>query len=288
MVDVISRGRLEMGLVKGAPYEIVPSNARPVRVMDRFWEAHDLILKALTTHDGPFSWEGEYFQYRSVNIWPRPFQQPHPPVWSTSSSLGSARELRPARTRARHGDDRLSRQGGVRRVPQGLEGGRTRADDAVGPAGLYGICGRWGKNEAEGLRRAAQVKSYLETNTIVAERNKNPPGFMAAGDAAKVYQRVGWKGPSHTMTTKDGKPLGSAATASVADTIAGGLMFAGTPDQVYAQVVDFYEAIGGFGHFPTMTQAGSMGHADTVENLTLFTKVVKPRLEEYAATKLAA
>jgi len=93
MVDVISRGRLEMGFIKGVPYEIVPSNARPVRVMDRFWEAHDLILKAMTTHDGPFSWEGEHFQYRSVNIWPRPYQQPHPPVWSTSSSLPSPREL---------------------------------------------------------------------------------------------------------------------------------------------------------------------------------------------------
>jgi alkanesulfonate monooxygenase SsuD/methylene tetrahydromethanopterin reductase-like flavin-dependent oxidoreductase (luciferase family) len=138
------------------------------------------------------------------------------------------------------------------------------------------------------MRRAALVKSYLATNTIVAEPYKNPPGFMAANDAAKLFQRVGWRGPSHTMTTKDGKPLGSAAQASVEETIAGGLMFAGTPDQVYAQVVDFYEAIGGFGHFLMMTQAGPMDHADTVENLTLFTKEVKPRLEQYAATKLAA
>ena len=41
---------------------------------------------AMTTRDGPFSWQGEYFQYRSVNVWPRPHQQPHPPVWSTSST----------------------------------------------------------------------------------------------------------------------------------------------------------------------------------------------------------
>ena len=93
IIDVISRGRLEMGFIKGVPYEIVPANAKPVHVMDRFWEAHDLILKAMTTHDGPFSWEGEHFQYRSVNIWPRPYQQPHPPVWSSSSSPGSSRAL---------------------------------------------------------------------------------------------------------------------------------------------------------------------------------------------------
>ena len=32
IIDVISRGRLEMGFIKGVPYEIVPANARPVRV----------------------------------------------------------------------------------------------------------------------------------------------------------------------------------------------------------------------------------------------------------------
>ena len=56
--------------------------------------------------------------------------------------------------------------------------------------------------------------------------------------------------------------------------IAGGLMFAGTPDQVYDQVVDFYQAVGGFGHFLMMSQAGQMGHEDTVESMTLFAREV--------------
>ena len=55
MLDVISRGRLEMGLVKGAPFEVSPANCNPATLMERFWEAHDLILKALNTHDGPFN-----------------------------------------------------------------------------------------------------------------------------------------------------------------------------------------------------------------------------------------
>ena len=60
-LDCLSGGRLEMGLVKGAPYEIHPANSNPARLMRRYWEAHDLILKALSTTDGPFNWEGEYF-----------------------------------------------------------------------------------------------------------------------------------------------------------------------------------------------------------------------------------
>src|SRR5438105_15331767 len=47
----------------------------------------------MTSHDGPFNWESEFFHYRQVNIWPRPWQQPHPPVWSTTASRGNARAL---------------------------------------------------------------------------------------------------------------------------------------------------------------------------------------------------
>ena len=86
-LDVLSGGRLEMGLVKGAPYEIQPANSNPATLMRRYWEAHDLILKAMSTHDGPFNWEGEFFHYRSVNIWPKPMQKPTPPVWMTGMSV---------------------------------------------------------------------------------------------------------------------------------------------------------------------------------------------------------
>src|SRR6476620_11449191 len=60
-VDVVSRGRLDMGFIKGVPYEFAASNHNPVGVMGRFWEAHDFILKAMTTHYGPFNWESEHF-----------------------------------------------------------------------------------------------------------------------------------------------------------------------------------------------------------------------------------
>ncbi|HEX4368279.1 MAG TPA: LLM class flavin-dependent oxidoreductase, partial [Rhodopila sp.] len=86
-LDCLSGGRIEMGLVKGAPYEIAPANSNPGRLMRRYWEAHDLIIKALSTTTGPFSWEGEFYQYRAVNIWPRPIQQPTPPIWMTGMSV---------------------------------------------------------------------------------------------------------------------------------------------------------------------------------------------------------
>ena len=55
-IDVISRGRLEMGFVKGVPQEVAVANMNPVFQNQRFWEAHDFIMKALTSHDEPFNW----------------------------------------------------------------------------------------------------------------------------------------------------------------------------------------------------------------------------------------
>src|SRR5438105_15259638 len=55
--DVISRGRLEIGFVKSGGSEMASNNASPVNNVERYWEAIDLITKALTHRDGPFSRE---------------------------------------------------------------------------------------------------------------------------------------------------------------------------------------------------------------------------------------
>jgi len=88
MIDVLSKGRLEVGFVRGVPFEVLPANSRPTGMHERMWEAHDLILKAWDEHEGPFSWEGTW-HHRYVNIWPRPYQQPRPPVWVTGTSPSS-------------------------------------------------------------------------------------------------------------------------------------------------------------------------------------------------------
>ena len=48
-VDTLSRGRLELGLIKGTAFELYISNSHPVTAPDRYWEAHDLIVAALGT-----------------------------------------------------------------------------------------------------------------------------------------------------------------------------------------------------------------------------------------------
>ena len=83
MLDVLSKGRIIAGFVRGIGAEYHSTGVNPAFSHERFHEAHDLIIKAWTT-PGPFEFEGDHFRFRYVNLWPRPYQTPHPPVWIPS------------------------------------------------------------------------------------------------------------------------------------------------------------------------------------------------------------
>jgi hypothetical protein len=65
--------------------------------------------------------------------------------------------------------------------------------------------------------------------------------------------------------------------------MARGNVFAGTPDQVFAQIKSFWEYAGGFGHLLMMGQAGFMSYAETTTSMRLFAQEVAPRLQELTA-----
>jgi alkanesulfonate monooxygenase SsuD/methylene tetrahydromethanopterin reductase-like flavin-dependent oxidoreductase (luciferase family) len=83
MLDNITGGRLIAGFVRGIGAEYHSFGANPAESHDRFHEAHDLIIRAWT-ETGPFTFEGKYYHVNYVNTWPRPYQQPHPPIWIPS------------------------------------------------------------------------------------------------------------------------------------------------------------------------------------------------------------
>lgn len=92
MLDVISGGRIISGFVRGIGCEYFNNPVVPADSVERFWEAHDLIIKAWTT-DGPFTWQGKHYYIPNCNIVPRPIQNPHPPIWIPGQgSLETLRE----------------------------------------------------------------------------------------------------------------------------------------------------------------------------------------------------
>ncbi len=275
MIDVISEGRLDMGLVKGAPYEIAPANSNPGRIMTRFWEAHDLVLKALSTRDGPFSWEGEHFQYRKVNIWPRPWQEPHPPVWITGLSPNTGRAVA---ERGHVAAALLS--GGIAAAMFDAYREQAADDGWVAPADRFAYCGLvgLGHNEKEGHRRADEVAGYIRTASIVSEPYQNPPGYNHFMANAAALRKTGQKGIP-AIVLPSGRTV-DIRTGSVPDFIEAGTVFAGTPDQVFEQIKAFNNQVGGVGNLIIMAQGGTLSFEDTCENLRLFATEVMPRLGE--------
>ncbi|PKB72395.1 MAG: hypothetical protein BZY87_00140 [SAR202 cluster bacterium Io17-Chloro-G6] len=80
MIDMISKGRLVSGFVRGGGSEQFANNTNPAYNRERFEEAHDLLIK-IWSEPGPFRWEGNHYQFRVVNPWALPMQQPHPRIW---------------------------------------------------------------------------------------------------------------------------------------------------------------------------------------------------------------
>lgn len=88
MMDQLSRGRLEVGLSRGASQFEMASfgvNADESRAM--FNEALDVLLMGLST--GKLDYHGNYYTYEGVETRLRPVQRPYPPLWYPTSNVDS-------------------------------------------------------------------------------------------------------------------------------------------------------------------------------------------------------
>ena len=268
LIDVLSKGRLECGFGRGVPYEIAPANVYPYRGTEKLWEAHDLITKAWTSHDGPFNFEGRWFHARQVNIWPRPYQQPHPPVWVTMGSAGSAAQV----AQRRHvGGVFLAGYPKIRSIFNGYRKGYLDAHGSDAPIDRLAYCAliHVGKTEKEGLEGAEKLLWYMSSNKVPPQF-ANPPGYHAPAMAA-------------AMMRGNNSGTGLPTSTNLAEQMARGNVFAGTPDQVYDQIKNFYDYCGGFGNLMMMSQAGFMTFDETLASMMLFSEEVYPRLKELTA-----
>ena len=79
MIDCLSNGRLISGFARGIPREYQVHNVPLADSRARFDEAYEIITGAWTQE--VFSYQGKFWSYKDVALWPRPVQQPHPPIW---------------------------------------------------------------------------------------------------------------------------------------------------------------------------------------------------------------
>jgi alkanesulfonate monooxygenase SsuD/methylene tetrahydromethanopterin reductase-like flavin-dependent oxidoreductase (luciferase family) len=284
--DVISRGRLEIGFVKSGGSEMASNNANPVNNVERYWEAIDLIRKALTHQDGPFSWQGKHFTHRHVNIWPRPWQQPHPRLWSatgdpeTAAEVGRRGMVQVLVLRGPEGTTRAYQAHRQARVAAGLPSVTT---DNFAYAALVYV----GETEEEGISIGSKLLWFLNTSLKSAPQySRFLPGTAPPHIAAQAYRTKPKTDAASSLANaeKGVAPANQNAANLMSITpeqaMAQGILFAGNPDSVYRQVMEFYDKVGGFGHLAMIGRSGFMTHTESAKGIRLFAKEVLPRLRE--------
>ncbi len=228
MIDNLSGGRLIAGLMRGAPYEYLVYDVNPAESRARLEEAWELIIKAWTD-TSPFGWEGRYFHYSNVSIWPRPVQQPTPPIYMSGSSRESGEFA--ARNRV------------------GLGFAFTNLPLAAEAARFYRMrCAEHGWEPTPEMI-IYQLPVHVADTDDEAFANVRPrieAGAHGAGmtNANRLVAGAGFFGGRDANLTQRFKNLGSDAPKSLEGAIEMGTIMCGGPATVAAQVKRLREEIG--------------------------------------------
>ena len=273
--DVMLRGRLDIGFVKSGDSEMASGNMNPIGNVQRFWEAIDLIVKSLTNQDGPFSWEGKHFAHRHVNLWPRPWQQPHPPMWAATGDPETSRELGRrgmVNSVVLRGIEGTKRAWGAYRDARIEAGLPEPALDRFAYAGFVYV----GDTDAEGIEIGSKLLWFLNTSLKQAPQfSKFLPGRMPPEMAPQVYRTKPRPGETRAARPADGL-IGMTAEQAIQRQI----MFAGNPETVFRQIMAAYETLGGFGHLIFIGRSGHLSHTEAEKSIRLLAREVLPRLRE--------
>jgi alkanesulfonate monooxygenase SsuD/methylene tetrahydromethanopterin reductase-like flavin-dependent oxidoreductase (luciferase family) len=125
-----------------------------------------------------------------------------------------------------------------------------------------------GETEAAAYAGAEKLLWYITSNKV-PPHFAAPPGYVPVDAGVRML-----RGAEHPLSA-------FAKSASVEAAIAAGIMMAGTPAQVEAQIRKVYDHVGGFGHLLIMGQAGFLEHDETVAGIRMFAREVYPRVRAW-------
>ena len=272
MIDVISGGRLIAGFPVGTPMDTCFAYGQnPSMLRDRYYEAHDLVLRAWTEQD-TFAFNGRFNQQRYVNIWPRPIQKPHPPIWIPGG--GSIETWRWC-AEMDHVYAYLSYFG--YQAGQATMDGFWAEMDRLGKdrnpyrAGFLQFVGVAETHE-EAYRLYSEPAEYFYGRCLhVDPRFANAPGYTS-----EATQRAGVVGQvAQVARMRRFDTLAREMDAIVEK----GYVIIGSPDEVAAQLKEVAVNLN-VGHLMMLLQFGNMGKELAKYNTKLFAEKVMPQLTD--------
>ena len=260
ILDVMSKGRIEVAFPLGTGMEYWANPINPATARERFRESLKVILQAWT-QDGPTTHYGQFYTYRFLNPWPRPFQRPHPPCYIVGTGSPETIEIA-----AEHGFGYASVFVTQQRAFELNENLRRRAAQyghTIRPDQLPLLTFIYVAETQEQAEReyVGHLEHFFSDYLRTSPHYLAPPGYLSV-DQLKTR-------------------------AAMADKLHGGFDFnaisgsffvaVGTPEKVANQIGD-WAAWMKSSHINGVMHVADMPHWKTVKNLTLFAEEVIPRL----------
>jgi len=260
ILDVMSKGRIEVAFPLGTGMEYWANPVNPATARERFRESLKVILQAWT-QDGPTTHYGQFYTYRFLNPWPRPFQRPHPPCYIVGTGSPETIEIA-----AEHGFGYASVFVTQQRAFELNENLRRRAAQyghTIRPDQLPLLTFIYVAETQEQAEReyVGHLEHFFSDYLRTIPHYLAPPGYLSV-DQLK-------------------------ARAAMADKLHGGFDFnaisgsffvaVGTPEKIANQIGD-WAAWMKTSHINGVMHIADMPHWKTVKNLTLFAEEVIPRL----------
>src|SRR5438094_7446232 len=251
MIEQLTRGRYMFGFGVGDPAAdgmlqrgIGPRDMNLMR--ERMNEALDLIMKCWTT-DEPFDYEGAFWQGKGIQLLPKPYQKPYPPIAVAASATMGTAELA-----GRHGfwpifsqyDQAEHIRGLADAFVAGAEaGGRKASRSDIRTCQTVWVSDTTKKAKEE-LR--ASITPYVEGQKRGLQRR-----FAAAGEDVEVTWDY---------------------------LVDSGYYFVGGPDRVAELIKNHYEVSGGFGTLLLIMGKDYGTMQQRARSMRLFMREVAPRL----------
>jgi len=264
MLDVLSGGRFIAGFPVGSSMDTnFAYGETPATLREKYREAHDLVIRAWTTPE-PFTWNGKYTQLRYVNIWPRPLQQPHPPVWIPGTGSVETWEWV---VRHDYSYSFLS-YFGYRPAIHGFRGywetveklGKDKNPFRAGYLQLVAISER----DEDAEREYAQAAYYFYHRCLhVPDHFFAAPGYMTPTSMAKAKTPFSYESLKQ-LTWKQ--------------MVDEGYVIAGSPATVRERLAAVVKELR-VGHVMLLCHFGNLSKAQTMKNTALYARDVKPHLD---------
>jgi len=283
MADTLSRGRILSGFARGVPREYNVYSVPMAESRARFEEAVEIILKAWT--QPKFDHQGKFWSYKDIAIWPRPYQQPHPPVWVPFT--GSKETIEWA---GKHNFSAVipDHHRGLTQDIVGYFAKQLKANGhTISPEQIcYFTDAYVAKDRAEAIKEYSPFYLYF-VHTLwhhgSLEKASQPKGtgYLSSSsyDYIKPENRVG--------AGVDREGMMKTTPADIERKIDSGELSWGSPKDVADNLIEGAERMGANSLLLNMN-VGAMSHEVFIEQIRRFGKDVLPRLQAHQVKRVPA